>query len=302
MTTSPGAGHGHEVATENLPLVDPAVVAARERARRRFIDALVDVLTADGRYVAAWLGGSIARGDDDALSDVDLCIVVSDEAAATLCARPRQLAGYTTAERAALFDRFGRPALIHENQHNAPEGDSFTCVVYASLLTVDWVFVPRALAVRPSDAHLLFDKEGIPVRPPSPLPSRAQRAERASERVAFFWLMISIVVKRLLRGDAVGVNHMLAGLEPLVREVWTLATGLPVPYTTKSSFPIAATIEQQVAAVRQFYDTMLALSPAIEALGGYVPDAPMAVVDSLLVALTVRRSRECWDVGELDER
>jgi len=86
MTASPGAGHGHEVATENLPLVDPAVVAARERARRRFIDALVDVLTADGRYVAAWLGGSIARGDDDALSDVDLCIVVSDEAAATLCA------------------------------------------------------------------------------------------------------------------------------------------------------------------------------------------------------------------------
>jgi len=263
-----------------MAMLDLHVTAAREQ----LFDALVKILTSDERFVAAWLSGSIARGDD-ALSDVDLCIVISDKAAATLCARPRQLAGYTMAERAAVFDRFGQPALIHENQHNAPEGGSFTCVVYASLLTVDWVFMPRALAVRPFDARLLFDKESIPVRPPFPPPTRGQRAERALERVAFFWMMISIDVKRLLRDEAVGGNHMLAGLEPLMREVLTLATGEAIPYTTKSSFHLAVTVNEQVATVRQFCGTLLALSSAIVALGGYVPDYLMTIIDALLAAL-----------------
>ncbi len=127
-----------------LPLVDPRIANARTAARQQFVTALVDILTADDRFVAAWLTGSIARGDEDALSDVDLSLVVADEAAVMLCARPWQLAGYTTPARAALFERFGQPAIIHENQHNAPPDGSWTCVIYASLLTVDWGFICRA--------------------------------------------------------------------------------------------------------------------------------------------------------------
>jgi len=263
-------------------MIDSDTVVARMTVRRRFIDSLVETLSADESYLAAWLDGSIARGDDDALSDVDLRIVVSDAAAVTLCARPWDIAGYTTPERLALFSRFGRPALIHENQHNASPGESFTCVIYASLLTVDWVLIPHAVAARHLETRLLFDKVGIPLQPPPPSLSEAQRAERASERVAFFWMMISIAVKYLLRGDAVRVHHLLAGLEPLVREVCTLSTGMPVPYTTKSSFRLAATVEEQVAAVHAMCASVLALSPAIVALGGYVPDDPMAMIDGLL--------------------
>jgi len=263
-------------------MLDSGTETARLAVRQRFIDSLVETLSADECYVAAWLDGSIARGDDDALSDVDLRIVVSDAAAVTLCARPWDIAGYTTPERLALFGRFGQPALIHENQHNASPGESFTCVIYASLLTVDWVLIPQAVAARQPDTRLLFDKVGIPLQPPAPPLSETQRAERSSERVAFFWMMVSIVVKYLLRDDAVRVHHLLAGLEPLVREVRTLATGAPVPYTTKSSFRLAATVEEQVAVVHNMCATVLALSPAIVALGGYVPDDPMAMIDGLL--------------------
>lgn len=276
--------------TEGGEMIDPAVAAARTAIRQRFIDALVETLTADERYVAAWLSGSIARDASDALSDVDLHIVVTDEAAPTLCARPWELAGYTTAARAALFARFGQPAIIHENQHNAPPGGSFTCIIYASLLTVDWVLVPRATATRSPDTRLLFDTIGIPIQPP-PSVSGAQRAARASERVAFFWMMMSIVVKRLLRGDTVGVNHMLAGLEPLIREVRTLATDSPVPYTAISSFRLAVTVEEQIATVRQFCAAILELSPAIVALGGYVPQEPMSIVDRLLASLAIGDER-----------
>ncbi len=267
-------------------MIDPVVAKRRIAARRRFIDTLVETLTADDRFVAAWLSGSIARGDDDALSDVDLHIVVTDEAAATMCARPWELAGYTTAERAALFTRFGQPAIIHENQHNAPPGGSWTCVIYASLLTVDWVLVPQSTAIRPPDTRLLLDALGIPLQSPPPV-SPVQRAERASERIAFFWMMMSIVVKRLLRDDTVGVNHMLAGLEPLIREVRALAMDIPVPYTSTASFRIAVTAEEQVATVRQFCATIMALSPAIVALDGYVPDDPMAIINALLASSTI---------------
>lgn len=75
-------------------MIDSVVGAERVTARQRFIDALVETLRADERVVAAWLGGSIARGDDDALSDVDLHVVIADAAAAELCARPWQRESY----------------------------------------------------------------------------------------------------------------------------------------------------------------------------------------------------------------
>ncbi len=269
-------------------MLDNSTTVTRMAVRQHFIDSLVETLSADESYLAAWLDGSIARDDDDALSDVDLRVVVSDAAAVTLCARPRELAGYTTPERLALFGRFGQPVLIHENGHNASPGESFTCVIYASLLTVDWVLIPHAVAARQPDTRLLVDKVGIPLQPPPPSLSDAQRAERASERAAFFWMMVSIAVKYLLRDDAVRVHHLLAGLEPLVREVRTLSTGMPVPYTTKSSFRLAATVDEQVAVVRDMCANMLSLSPAIVALGGYVPDDPMAIIDGLLSLGPVR--------------
>lgn len=253
----------------------------RVARRNRFIEALVALLMEDGAFVAAWLSGSIARGADDAGSDVDVAIVVTDEAAQTFCARPRQLAGYTTPDRSAFFALFGEPAIIHENQNNAPDGGSFTCVVYTSLLTVDWVFVPHTGATRPAGTHLLFEKAPIPLEVIPPL-SVAERANRASERVAFFWMMITIGVKLLRRGDAVRMHQQLAGLEPLIAEVRVLLAGAPFVYPTTSSFQLATTVDEQIALVRCMCDDVLALSPAILVLGGYLQERPMAVVEVLL--------------------
>jgi len=227
--------------------------------------------------------GSIARGTDDSWSDVDIRIVVTDEAARTFCARPRQLAGYTTPERGAFFALFGEPAIVHENQNNAPNSGSFTCVVYTSLLTVDWVFMPYSRATRPAGTRLLFEKASIPLEVVPSL-SKAERAGRASERIAFFWMMITIGVKLLRRGDAVRVHQQLAGLEPLIAEVRAILADAPFIYPTRSSFQLAATTDEQIALIRRLCDDVLALSPAILALGGYLQEAPLAVVEALLSA------------------
>lgn len=42
----------------------------------------------DARVCAAWLFGWCARGDDDALSDLDLTVVVSDDAVAAVAGGP----------------------------------------------------------------------------------------------------------------------------------------------------------------------------------------------------------------------
>src|SRR5436309_10344231 len=47
---------------------------------RVLVDRAVDVLVADRRVEAAWLHGSVARGDADALSDVDMIVAVDDAA------------------------------------------------------------------------------------------------------------------------------------------------------------------------------------------------------------------------------
>jgi predicted nucleotidyltransferase len=46
---------------------------------RAFIERFVKACQADGRIVAAFLGGSYAKGYADAYSDVDLCVITTDE-------------------------------------------------------------------------------------------------------------------------------------------------------------------------------------------------------------------------------
>ena len=68
-------------------MADGDALRARAAARDQILHTLVDVLNADDRIVAAWLGGSISQDAGDALSDLDLTVVVTDAASATLCAR-----------------------------------------------------------------------------------------------------------------------------------------------------------------------------------------------------------------------
>src|SRR5436190_23326019 len=88
-------------------------------------------LSQDERFVAAWLTGSISRNEADSVSDIDLTLVVSDKYSASLCTRLEQVSAQTSSDRYTLFSQFGKPALIHENNNNAPEGGTFTFVMYA---------------------------------------------------------------------------------------------------------------------------------------------------------------------------
>ncbi|MFN8421591.1 MAG: nucleotidyltransferase domain-containing protein, partial [Anaerolineae bacterium] len=81
-----------------------------QAAREALLAQIIDVLRQDDRLVAAWLTGSYQRGDADAVSDLDLNVVVADAYATQLCARPRMVQTGTTEQRLALVSQFGTPA------------------------------------------------------------------------------------------------------------------------------------------------------------------------------------------------
>jgi hypothetical protein len=253
------------------------------RAREALLSQLREALVPDERCVAAWQVGSLGQGQGDAVSDVDLTVVVSDEAAELLCARPWQVAGRTTAERYALFGRFGRPAVIHENQNNAPAGGSFTFVAYAPTgLMIDWVLISQADARRPLPTQLLFEKAPIPLQTPLAVPSLAHRVETASERVAYFWMMAAVTVKYIVRQDTLQFNSWLDELHWLVEDVKGLLRGEPAFFDPRARLPLALRPIEQQAALRKVCQEMHTLMPGLTELGGLAPSDALALVETRL--------------------
>ena len=251
--------------------------------RERLLAQIITTISDDERFVAAWLTGSYGRSNQDALSDIDISIVVSGEYSHNLCHHPTQVSAQTTAERLELFSQFGEVAILHENNHNAPEGGTFTNIIYAhTALIIDWILIPQETAQRTSPSHLLFDRVGIPEAPPVAPETLAQRAEKASEITAFFWMMLAITVKYLYRQDAVFVVTWLEELHKMLRKIKRLVAGEPFQYKSGSLTSLIPDCEDQIEIIYQLAEEMESLMPEIAALGGFVRPSPMPTLEILL--------------------
>lgn len=255
--------------------------------RDALLATIVETLSEDERFVAGWLTGSFGRGEQDALSDLDLTLVVTESYLPTLCDRPWQVAGKTTAERQALFSTFGQPAIIHENNNNAPEGGTFTFVMYRqTAAVVDWILRPEGTAQRPRDSHLLWDRIGIPLTAAASPLNLEQRAREASEIVAFFWMMAAVTTKYINRNESILVNMWLRQLHRLGNEVEGRVNDDPRLYDSGATIPLQPTRQDQLATLYQACERMLALMPDVVAIGGYVPSEAMDTLAILLGIVT----------------
>jgi predicted nucleotidyltransferase len=262
-----------------------AHLKAYRQSREVLLTSIITELSADERFVAAWLTGSYARNDADNVSDLDLHVVVAQPYSEVLCAREEQVSHKTTGERLALFSRFGKPALIHENNNNAPEGGTFTFVLYPdSALMIDWVLIPAGKLPRPFGSLLLFDKGNIPVSSP-PVPEDLEESKKkVAEIWAFFWMMTAITIKYSIRGDLVFVQNWLEELHRLVREIerrmerksWHQI------YVRGSVSQLQPTREKQIQSLRQLISRMQKLEPKITDFTGLQLAPPLAEIELLL--------------------
>lgn len=248
--------------------------------RTTMIGRIATTLQNDERFVAAWLTGSLGRGEQDDLSDIDVRVVVAEADSDSLCARPWPHGARTTDERLALFRQFGKPSLVYDAHENAPEDGVFTYVLYQEdALNIDWILVPQATARREQETLLLFDKIGIPMAEPPAPTSVEERAEKAAVAAGFFWLMMPIAVKYLARNKPVAFQDFLESLHAALEDIQGLIAGVPVPYHRGSYAPLYLTQAERVAAIRYLCADVLELMPSIARMGGYVAADPMSVVN-----------------------
>lgn len=190
---------------------NPGFAVARHRSERdRLLERITRVLAGDDRIAAAWLSGSLGRGEGDEWSDLDLYVAVADaQYEAVLAERPN------------LYALVGRPVLIQPEMASwsMPEG-RFSLVIYEGCLEVDWNIGPVGKATRGLATRLLFDRAGIPVVEP-PIPP-AERGAVAEKWLIFFWAMAPIAVKYCGRGNTRRAVQQIALLTDATTTLWRL--------------------------------------------------------------------------------
>lgn len=253
------------------------------QSRERLLAEITESLRNDERCVAAWLAGSIGRGEGSWQSDLDLHVVVADEYSEAFCATPWPAGARTTPERLQLFQQFGTPAIIYDAHGNNQLGGTFTHVVYQeSVQNVDWMLTPHHQAHLLPETLLLFDKVGLPTAPAEKPETQEEQSERASMHVGFFWMIASANVMNLLAGDLIEFHMLLLWLEGNLHELRAALRGEQARYISHTHSRIYTTQEEQVAALRRLCDEMEDLMPEVVDLGGYLPPAPRAMVEMRL--------------------
>lgn len=259
----------------------PSLDTYRSR-RDNFLAKVITSLSNDDRFVAAWLTGSMSRGEADSVSDIDLSVVVSAGQSQTLCKRLEQVSAATSPERFSLFSQFDQPALIHENNNNAPEEGTFTFILYAdSAIMVDWILIPQSKAKRPHLSRLLFDKADIPVASPPQPEDLENRKKAVAEQWAFFWMMTAITAKYILRKDGVFAAQWIEHLHSIVHDIERKLNGEGWTYQRGSFSQLQITSKNQIESLKHLCQRMQELQPKVTEFTGSSPLMPITEIEVL---------------------
>jgi predicted nucleotidyltransferase len=198
---------GDKTMTLNSGLVvgDAELATEQVRARLALVEDLRAGLAADDRVEAVWAHGSLGRGDEDALSDIDLIVMTAEGAEASFV---RSLP--------ELVARFGPVALANPMPVNAPDGGYFLSVLYdvePLPIICDWSVWPFR-PVRPADVVVLHERDssrfaagGTFEEVMSEVPRGAVFLE-AAEALSSRLYMVMPIAKDAVRGWAESVEAM----------------------------------------------------------------------------------------------
>jgi predicted nucleotidyltransferase len=256
-----------------------AILERRKRERDTLLERATAVLKADERVVAAFLTGSLGRGDSDDLSDLDVWTVVRDDALPAVLE-----------DRERLYREAGDPVLIMDVPHNAPPGGAYSLVVFAGCHQMDWYFGPQSGTCVPKGYRVLFDRVGLrcvdayPPRDPKPPLPDEERARIASERLEYFWAMTPIIAKNAVRGRTDWGRAMERAVEQLRRLLDPPRSGTWEEYDDSLKKPPKHDPLADLGTLRILADEVEALMPQIKALGGEVSDRAPAEVRKFLDA------------------
>jgi predicted nucleotidyltransferase len=252
------------------------ILTARLRERDDLLGRIVTLLESDERVVAAWLHGSLGRGEGDVWSDLDVWVVVANGHMAATHDTKREYAA-----------KVGESIIIVDAP-NAPPGGDFLSVVYGGYeggpQHVDWTWQPGYAASVPPNVRVLFTRGDLPQAPPAREESRDERIARARHQISYFWMMVPIVAKYIARRrawDVLELMQMVGRTVDEVKELVGTATNGTGTNVRSELLPLSQPMEQ-LALLRQLAAEMEALMSGDEALMGVVSTEGVGEIRSLL--------------------
>lgn len=237
----------------------------REAERNALLQRIQRAIEKDERIVAAWLFGSLGRGEADALSDIDIFVVASDDHIKAIIT-----------ERHEFMARLGQLALIQEAPNNAPPEGAYNMALYAGQYgpqQVDWYWQAQSAACIPQQAIVLLDRIGLPrseeptVFGSRPGPERTP-LEALNHAVDFFWIMLLITAKYAARSPEENRMGLLKYALNSLRQVQEFV-GVPLCAVSEET-PVPSPAAK-LSLLRDLAAQMEILMPAVEKAGGKIP-------------------------------
>jgi predicted nucleotidyltransferase len=263
---------------------------ASSRSRDQLIARFAEACSADIRIVAAFVGGSVARGEADQYSDLDLYAVVSDEAADDV-----------SSVRAAIVEQLGTPLFLEEWGREEPE--LFLIMADGTDVELFCTRESRIHDLQVGPLRPLLDRNGTLTNLDLPMrtPSRSDLTAELRHILAWFWHDVSHLIKALgrgqlwwaageveaLRGYCVNLIRIEQGLEAEDEPYWKIDAEM----STATLDPLRATfVPMDARALAQAGSDLVAYfgargRPVADAHGIEYPDELDALMSGRLSAL-----------------
>jgi predicted nucleotidyltransferase len=235
-----------------------------ERSQR--LQDLNELVREDARVAAAWVYGSLARGNEDDLSDIDVRVVVHEkDFEAALAARYDYVAA------------LGEPIMVLEAPQNRPHGGAYNMVWYQGVHAphaVDWTWSSAATTHIPTGVTLLHNRANLAesgepmVFAYQSVPERDRR-EELRQALHGFWSMLLVVAKYAARSPYEDRMGLLQWTIPQLRKAQQFSDYAPgPPYEQMPPHPEPA---DKMSVLRSLAAEASALTPALAERGVEAP-------------------------------
>ena len=227
------------------------------------MEEIVSTLKTDDSVVAAWLFGSLGRGTEDPLSDLDIFVVVKESEI-----------GDFILNRQEKVKRAREPLLVVEAPQNRPPEGAYLMALYSGETgphIVDWYWQSESHACIPSATRLLFERTCLP-RSIYPAKFVFQPTESVNELTElnnsfrFCWVMTLIAGKYSARHSTETGNGLLAFAWRIQQELRFKLSG-----DATSEAPAQPNSKEKLEILFQLAYSLESMIPAIISKGGTSP-------------------------------
>jgi predicted nucleotidyltransferase len=157
--------------------------------------------------------GSMARGTNDALSDIDIWLTFEDSDIQRVLK-----------ERFVQYAKIGEIVLWHEMQNNFPLDGVQTAIIYkidGELIRVDYYLCPFSSSRVLPDSKILLERKTVPVG--DIIPDTKRTLRDLSDRVTFFICICFNGIKKMVRKDESFIPFLTREFQKYDKDFPTLA-------------------------------------------------------------------------------